>query len=112
MSTPAEVREAQRAARKQRILENKDNRMSKVKGEYNQHRAHHSDDEEDSRFSARVSARALLYHLVQITQFNSCKFFGFTTENVLTSPKFSSCLITYLSRIDLFIRAIKAIGKW
>ena len=52
MSTPAEIREAQRAARKKRIMENKNDRMSKVKGEYNQHRIHDSDDDEDSRFSA------------------------------------------------------------
>ena len=50
MSTPSEVREAQRAARKQRILDNKNDRMSKVKGDYNQHRLHDSDDDEDSRF--------------------------------------------------------------
>lgn len=47
MSTPSEVREAQRAARKQRILDNKNDRMSKVKGEYNQHRLHDSDEDED-----------------------------------------------------------------
>ncbi|KAL5251389.1 hypothetical protein ACHWQZ_G016930 [Mnemiopsis leidyi] len=47
MSTPAEKREAQRAARKAKILENKNDRMSKVRGEYNQHRIHDSDEDED-----------------------------------------------------------------
>ena len=43
-----EKREAAREARKRRILENKNDRMSKVKGEYNQHRAGDSDEDEDS----------------------------------------------------------------
>ena len=48
----AEVREAQRAARKQKILSNKDRRMTRVKGEYNQHRVatNDSDDDDDSEF--------------------------------------------------------------
>lgn len=51
MSSPADVRDAQRAARRKRIMENKDARMSRVKGDYNQHRSCDSDDEDKlSRF--------------------------------------------------------------
>ena len=50
MSSAAESREAQREARKRKIMQNKDDRMSKVKGEYNQHRAHDSDDDDSLLF--------------------------------------------------------------
>ena len=75
MSTPAEIREAQRAARKARILENKNDRMSKVRGEYNQHRAHDSDDDEDSRFQ-----HSLFFLLAEFAQIISSLYLTFYSQ--------------------------------